>query len=86
MAVQRHDAGPKLSIEQAFQAVTSGNLKSEDVAVMKELLAMDAERKFTAAFVALQSELPGNERLLHCARNDIFISSIHADITFLHTF
>lgn len=57
-AITPHDAGPRLSIEQAFQAVTSGQLNAENVAVMKELLAMDAERKFTAAFVALQAELP----------------------------
>lgn len=52
----RDDAG--LSIEQAFQAVTSGTVKAEHIAVMKELLAMDAERKFNAAFVALQADMP----------------------------
>lgn len=47
-----------LSIEQAFQAVTSGTVKAEHIAVMKELLAMDAERKFNSAFVALQADMP----------------------------
>ncbi len=49
---------PTLSIEQAFQAVVRGEVKAEHIAVMKELLAMDAERKFNSAFVALQSEMP----------------------------
>lgn len=48
----------ELSLESAFRAVVAGTIKQEHVAVMKELLAMDAERKFNAAFVALQSELP----------------------------
>lgn len=47
-----------LSIEQAFQAVVAGTIKAEHVAVMRELLAMDAERKFNAAFVSLQADLP----------------------------
>lgn len=56
VAVREQDTG--LSIEQAFQAVTSGTVKAEHIAVMKELLAMDAERKFNAAFVALQADMP----------------------------
>jgi len=47
-----------LSIENAFQAVVAGTIKAEHIAVMKELLAMDAERKFNAAFVSLQSDMP----------------------------
>lgn len=47
-----------LSIEQAFQAVVAGSIKAEHVAVMKELLAMEAERKFNSAFVALQGDMP----------------------------
>ncbi len=47
-----------MSLESAFRAVTAGTIKTEHVAVMKELLAMDAERRFNAAFVALQSDLP----------------------------
>jgi hypothetical protein len=47
-----------MSIEQVFNAVIERNISAEQIGVMKELLAMDAERKFTAAFVALQSELP----------------------------
>jgi hypothetical protein len=47
-----------LSIEQAFQAVVGGQVKQEHLVIMKELLAMDAERKFNAAFAKLQSELP----------------------------
>ena len=56
VAVREPETG--LSIEQAFQAVTSGTVKAEHIAVMKELLAMDAERKFNAAFVALQADMP----------------------------
>ena len=52
----RHEGA--LTIEQVFQAVTSGDISPEKVAVMKELLAMSAERQFTTAFVALQSDVP----------------------------
>lgn len=47
-----------LSIEQVFRAVMASDIGPEKVAVMKELLAMSAERQFATAFVALQSELP----------------------------
>lgn len=47
-----------LSLQNAFRAVVDGTIKPEHVAVMKDLLAMDAERQFNSAFVALQSELP----------------------------
>jgi hypothetical protein len=56
-AVAKPDAGG-MSIEQVFNAVVEKNLNAEQIGVMKELLAMDAQRKFAAAFVALQSELP----------------------------
>ncbi len=58
-ALARNEAVPTgLSIEQVFQAVVEKNISPENIAVMKQLLAMDAERKFNAAFVQLQSELP----------------------------
>lgn len=47
-----------LSIESAFRAVVHGSLDGQKLAVLKELLAMDAVRKFNAAFVTLQSEMP----------------------------
>lgn len=47
-----------LTLAAAWRAVASSEIDSEKLKVMKELLAMDAERKFNAAFVALQSELP----------------------------
>jgi hypothetical protein len=47
-----------ISIEQAFNAAATKALDKESLAVMKELLAMDAERKFNAAFVAMQAEMP----------------------------
>lgn len=51
-------ASQGLSIEQVFQAVIEKQISPENIAVMKELLAIDAERKFNAAFVKMQSELP----------------------------
>ena len=51
-------AGMGLSIERAFQAIVEGQIDAPKLAVMKELLAMDAERKFNGAFVALQSDTP----------------------------
>lgn len=47
-----------LSIEQVFQAVIEKQISPENIAVMRELLAMSAEQKFSAAFVALQADLP----------------------------
>lgn len=47
-----------LTISQVFAAVLEKNLSPENVQVAKELLAMDAERKFAAAFVDLQANLP----------------------------
>lgn len=47
-----------LSIEQVFQAVIEKNVSPENIQVMKELLAMAAEQKFAAAFVALQQDIP----------------------------
>lgn len=57
-AVARIEPAGALSLESAFRAVVEGTIKQEHVAVMKELLAMDAERKFNAAFVSLQADLP----------------------------
>jgi hypothetical protein len=47
-----------ITIQRAFEAAASRSLDKESLAVMKELLAMDAERKFTTAFVKLRSKLP----------------------------
>lgn len=47
-----------LTIEQVFAAVVEKQISPENIAVMKELLAMSAERKFAEAFVALQRDLP----------------------------
>jgi hypothetical protein len=47
-----------LSIENAYQAVITGNLDSAKLAVLKDLLAMDAQRRFDLAFAALQADLP----------------------------
>lgn len=55
--MQRPQTG-ELSIERAFQAILSGDIDAGKLAVLKDLLAMDAEKKFNAAFVLLQSELP----------------------------
>lgn len=57
-AVSVAEPSAGLSIEHAFQAVVAGTIKAEHVVVMRELLAMDAERKFNAAFVRLQSRMP----------------------------
>jgi hypothetical protein len=47
-----------LSLEKAFHAIVHGELDAAKLSVMKDLLAMDAERKFNAAFVNLQADLP----------------------------
>jgi len=47
-----------LTIHAAFQAAASKALDKDSLQVMKDLLAMNAEAKFNAAFAKLQSELP----------------------------
>jgi len=47
-----------ITIQQAFEAAATKSLDKDSLAVMKELLAMDAERKFNIDFVKLQSALP----------------------------
>ena len=47
-----------ITIEAAFHAASTKALDKESLGVMKELLAMDAQRKFNEAFVRLQSQLP----------------------------
>lgn len=48
----------ELTIERAFRAIVEGTLDADKLKVMKDLLAMDAERQFNGAFVALQADLP----------------------------
>jgi hypothetical protein len=57
-AIAKHEPTGALSLESAFRAVVEGTIKQEHVAVMKELLAMDAERKFNTAFVELMGDIP----------------------------
>lgn len=57
-AMERQSNSQALSIEQVFQAVIDKQISPENVAVMRELLAMSAERKFAEAFSALQADLP----------------------------
>ena len=47
-----------ISIEAAFNAAASKALDKDSLAVMQQLLAMDGERKFNTAFVALMSAIP----------------------------
>lgn len=47
-----------LSIEQVFAAVQEKQISPENIEVMRQLLAMDAEQKFAAAFVELQAQIP----------------------------
>ncbi len=47
-----------ITIEAAFHAVMNTDLNAEKLAVMKQLLAMNAEQQFNAAFVKMQAEMP----------------------------
>src|ERR1035437_5813568 len=47
-----------ISIEAAFNAAASKALDKDSLAGMQQLLAMDGERKFNTAFVALMSAIP----------------------------
>jgi hypothetical protein len=50
--------GQGISIEAAFEAAVSKKLDKESLEVLKQLVAMSAEQKFNAAFVALQGDIP----------------------------
>lgn len=59
MDPQAVDIAPQgISVEAAFAAASSKALDKESLAVMERLIAIDAERKFNVAFVAMQSEIP----------------------------
>lgn len=49
---------PGLSLESAYKAVVDGNLDAEKLAVLKDLLAMNAQRQFAIAFNELQQDMP----------------------------
>lgn len=51
-------APQQITVAMAFQAVLERNISKENLEVAKQLLAMDAERQFAMAFVALQADLP----------------------------
>lgn len=47
-----------LTIERMYEAVRSGEITADKLAVMKDLLKMDAERQFADALAQVQAELP----------------------------
>lgn len=53
-----HPPSHELNLQSIADRILTGELTSEKMEMIKGLVAMDAERKFTAAFNALQSELP----------------------------
>lgn len=58
MSVATMPPAQQITVAMAFQAVLERNISKENLEVAKQLLAMDAERQFAAAFVALQADLP----------------------------
>lgn len=56
LAVAAH--APELNLQAIAERILSGEVTNEKLAMIKDLVAMDAERKFTVAFNALQYELP----------------------------
>lgn len=65
MSEQTQLATTEPSVAMMLQAICQGGITAENAAVMKELMAMQermedraAERQFSAAFVALQAEIP----------------------------
>jgi hypothetical protein len=49
---------PSMSLDVITEKIMSGELTPEKLAMVKDLVAMRAEQKFAAAFVALQREIP----------------------------
>lgn len=56
LAVASH--APELNLQSIADRILTGELTSEKMEMIKGLVAMDAERKFTVAFNALQADLP----------------------------
>ncbi len=50
--------GQELNLQSIADRILTGELTSEKLAMIKDLVSMDAERKFASAFSALQSEMP----------------------------
>lgn len=48
----------ELNLQTIAERILTGELTSEKMALIKDLVGMDAERKFTVAFNALQADLP----------------------------
>lgn len=57
-AVAKIEPSGALSLESAFRAVVEGKIKAEHVTIVRDLLAIEAERKFNSAFVDLMSDIP----------------------------
>lgn len=47
-----------LNIQAIAERILTGDITNDKLAMIKDLVAMDAERQFNAAFVALQAEMP----------------------------
>lgn len=47
-----------LSLPSIVERILTGEMTNEKLVMIKDLVAMDAERKFAAAFVELQNEMP----------------------------
>lgn len=52
------NAPQELNLQTIADRILTGELTSEKLAMIKDLVAMDSERKFSAAFSAMQAELP----------------------------
>lgn len=59
-----------LSLPAITDRIMSGELTKEKLDMVKDLVAMDAERKFAAAFVALQAEIPKVQATKAVPNND----------------
>lgn len=59
-----------LNLQAIADRILTGELTNEKLAMIKDLVAMDAERKFSAAFVALQAEMPNVKATKAIPNND----------------
>jgi hypothetical protein len=66
------DAQPmqELNIAVIADRVMAGEMTNEKLSLIERLVAMDAERKFAAAFVSLQSEMPKVQAKTPVPNND----------------
>lgn len=70
MAVSIPPQSGQLNIQAVADKILTGEMNKEKLDMIKDLMTMDAERQFAAAFVGLQSEMPKVQATRAVPNND----------------